>query len=355
MPVFKQDKEVSSFSKSAPNLDKARICTTSTSSYAELGKSYDEGLCNVKSGNGNIDKMFETDNNQIQRFQIKNNKKYSLDSKAVDNSIHLTNRQLKSSKSFDDDGSMGYNNVHINNESLTYDKIFHKKMQKSLEILNSYISSPQENEQTAKVNWKSSDNLSSNLTSEHLEGYSQFQREEFFTNANFSNVSLISSNSILKNNNPFHFENSYQSTNENNDLDDISNRIRKTSVTFKSNSDDPSDLLKNNTSVPLKFSNMSEKSEGKVLSFYHKFNSRSHNLKTPQFVHKLKDKLNYNKSKKKKYKESIYKKDRDSSTDANEKLLESDSINTLPSNSTTPYETVYYTKNFVIASNKPKI
>lgn len=368
-----------SFSKSAPDLDKARVGTPSStsSSYNELGKSYDEGLStisrqnylesNVLSGNGCIDRILQLDNNDFiqDKSTFNKNKKYSLDSKIEKNGWQLTNRQLKLSHSFDEEGSMGYNNVYNNNESLTYDKIFHKKMQKSLEMLTSYVILSQDTEDPVKVNWKSSDNLSSTMRFECLEGCSQFQREEFFTNSNLTNdtSSLISSNSILKSN---QFRpHSRMLSQENSDLDEITNRIRKTSVTFYKNDEKNSNSFKRNNSGSLKLNSPSEKPKRNVLSFYQKFNSRSNSsqldkqkskiLKTPQFVHKLKDKFNYNKNKKIKYKESIYNKEKDSSSDVTEQLLESDPITAMPSDSSgAPYETVYYTKNFVIASNNSK-
>lgn len=360
MPVFKQDIEAPNFSKSAPDLDKERTGTPSSnnSSYNELGKSYDEGISTISrsiylenndlSGNGYTDKLVILDNNDTSTFN-KYNKKYSLDSKIEKNGRQLTNRQLKLSHSFDEEGSMGYKNVHNNNESLTYDKTFHKKMQKSLELLTNFVNSSQKTEDPAKVFWKSSDNIS-------FEGSSQFQREEFFTNSNLTNdtFSLISCNSILKSN---HFRSdSRMSTQESTKADANQNRTRKTSVTFHKSNEGHSNSIQSNS--------LSEKPKGKVLSIYQKLNSRSHSseldkqkskiLKTPQFVHKLKDKFNLNKNKIK-YKDSIYNKEKDSSSDINEKLLESDAINAIsPENTGAPYETVYYTKNFVIASNTSK-
>lgn len=366
LPVFKQDIEAPNFSKSAPDLDKARTGTPSStnSSYNELGKSYDEGLStisrpnylesNVLSGSGYTDRMLKLDSNDKSTFN-KNNKKYSLDSKIEKTDRQLTNRQLKLSHSFDEEGSMGYKHVYNNNESLTYDRTFHKKMQKSLEMLTTYVSSSQDSEDLAKVFWKSSDHLSSSM---RLDDSSQFQRAEFFTNYNHTSdtSSLISSNSILKSN---HLRsNSRMSSQENSDVDAIINRIRKTSVTFYKNDEDYSN------SGSLQLNSLTEKPKGKVLSFYHKLNSRSHSsqldkqkskiLKTPQFVHKLKDKFNYNKNKIK-YQDTIYNKEKDSSSNINEKLLESDAMNAIASDSTnSQYDTVYYTKNFVIASNNSK-
>lgn len=376
LPVFKQDIEVPNFSKSAPDLDKARICTPSStnSSYNELGKSYDEGLStisrpnylenNVLSGNGCNDRMFKLDNNDFSQDKSKinknNNKKYSLDSRIENNGRQLTNRQLKLSHSFDEEGSMGYNNVvYNNNESLTYDRIFHRKIQKSLELLTSYENPSQDTEDPTKVNWKSSDNLSTTMRFEDLEGPSQFQREEFFTNSNFTNdtSSLLSNSSILKKN---HVPSDSQ---DDSDVDDITNRIRSAAVTFYKTDATHFMSFKRNNSGSLKLeTSLNEKPKSKRISFYQKFYPKSNSsqiekqkkkvLKTPPFVHKLKDKFTYNKNKKIKYKESIYNKEKDSASDIHEQLLESEPISsTAAENNEAAYGTVFYTRNYVLASN----
>lgn len=353
LPVFKKDIEVPNFSKSAPDLDKTRICTPSStnSSYNELGKSYDEGLSTISKpncGNG--------DNDLIQGASTFNkNKKYSLDSNIENNNSSLTNRQLKLSHSFDEEGSMGYNkNVYNNNENLTYDRVFHKKMQKSLEMLSTYVNSSSQDDEDHKTYWKSSDNLSSGMKFGYFEGESQFPREQFFTNSNLTNDTSSSYNSILKST---HLPPNSHIRQENGNIDSISSRIRKTSVTFNNKSFEEYSNYSMKSSGSLSFNSQDDKVK-KNPSFYKKFSTRSHNsqidkqkskLKTPDFFHKIKNKFNYSKNKIT-YKDSNYHNDKTSRSDINEKLLETDPINA--ENNDSPYETVYYSKNYVIARNK---
>lgn len=202
MPALRPTARSPQFSKSAPNLDKSRIASNSTStSHSEIiGKSV-EGLTTTSLSKISLDDDDDDDEVEVKGcfgfirsdVSYSKQKKYSLDSKLSENIMILNDDDRLQSPDTDATDSMSSGEKKCNLDDVQYDRVFYRVIQKSLDDIFSRDDFNQQFvAQNNARNSKSSGDLTL-LNEGDEEAYStyrfqrhgsisKFDRECFFTN-----------------------------------------------------------------------------------------------------------------------------------------------------------------------------
>lgn len=408
LPALRPTARSPQFSKSAPNLEKSRIASNSTSaSHSEIiGKSV-EGLTTTSLMKISVDD--DDDDDEVEArgcfgfirsdVSYSKRKKFSLDSEMSENIMILNEDDRLQSPDTDatDSTSSGDKKCTRNLDDVPYDRVFYRAIQKSLDDI---FSRDEYNHQFVTQQNARNSKSSGDLTSLHEgeeETYpayrfqrhnsiSKFDRECFFTNktesfeASENEVSFASVSSTqdsrrrpfdssledsfnalnITYDSPTKYEERKNSMCSDQSSVDLSTASRKSSVTFRQNVDSiDSDSEQHFSSsyrpnlndiesifVPTtRLPQSADKLSSKERSKLSLKSALTNKIDRPR-LHKLSRLFKINKTKTVVRNNSLYNKF-DSSCELNEKLLD-DSTTNVASNEP-QYDAIFCTKNFVLA------